>query len=188
MSGVKDAARTDVPIMLHVDRGGDILTNQWFFDNVVEQGVTFDVIGEPDHPFWHGMPDELAQTIEFLGNRYGKKVYLAEIAYPYKHHPMYENALSGDSAAWHRLVDKYPLTPEGAAVFRGGCTVYRAGIEVWRRRVLLGAGVYSPPNTLPMKTKLMRRRGARAVRLQRPGPPRAGRVFKVGTHFMDKFI
>jgi len=117
VAGVKDAAGTGVQIMLHLDRGGDISTNQWFFDHVLEQGVAFDVIGESYYPFWHGMPDELAKTMDYLGNRYGKKVYLAEIAYPYKHHPMYENALSGDPAAWHRLVDKYPLTPEGQQRF-----------------------------------------------------------------------
>jgi len=117
IAGAKDAAGTGVQIMLHVDRGGDIPTNQWFFDNVVEQGVTFDVIGESYYPFWHGMPDELAKTVDYLGNRYGKKVYLAEMAYPHKHHPMYENALSGDPAAWHRLVGEYPLTPEGQKRF-----------------------------------------------------------------------
>jgi arabinogalactan endo-1,4-beta-galactosidase len=117
VAGVKEAAGTTAQIMLHLDRGGDIPTNQWFFDNVLEQNVPFDVIGESYYPFWHGMPDGLAQTIEFLGNRYGDKVYLAEIAYPYKHHPMYENALSGDPAAWHRLVGKYPLTPEGQCRF-----------------------------------------------------------------------
>jgi arabinogalactan endo-1,4-beta-galactosidase len=100
-----------------LDRGGDTSTNQWFFDHVLEQGVAFDAIGESYYPFWHGMPDDLAQTLELLGGRYGKRVYLAEMAYPHKHHPMYENALSGDPAAWHRLVGKYPLTPEGQQRF-----------------------------------------------------------------------
>jgi len=117
VAGVKDAAGTGVQIMLHLDRGGDIPTNQWFFDHVLEQKVPFDVIGESYYPFWHGMPDALAQTIEHLGRRYGRKVLLAEMAYPHKHHPMYENALSGDPAAWHRLVGKYPLTPDGQRRF-----------------------------------------------------------------------
>lgn len=117
VAGAKDAAGTGIQIMLHLDRGGDIPTNQWFFDHVREQNVPFDVIGESYYPFWHGMPDQLAQTIEYLGGRYGKKIILAEMAYPHKSHPMYENALSGDPAAWHRLVDKYPLTPDGQRRF-----------------------------------------------------------------------
>jgi arabinogalactan endo-1,4-beta-galactosidase len=117
VAGVKEAAGSAVEIMLHVDRGGDIPTNQWFFDNILKQNVDFDVIGESYYPFWHGMPDALAQTIEYLGSHYGKKVYLAEIAYPYKRHPMYRDALSGDPAAWHRLVGQYPLTPVGQRRF-----------------------------------------------------------------------
>ena len=117
VAGVKEAVGHGVQIMLHLDRGGDIPTNQWFFDNVLEQNVAFDVIGESYYPFWHGMPDGLAHTIEFLGNRYGKKVLLAEMAYPHKHHAMYENALSGDPSAWHQLVGKYPLTPDGQQRF-----------------------------------------------------------------------
>jgi arabinogalactan endo-1,4-beta-galactosidase len=117
IAGVKEATGPGVQIMLHLDRGGDIPTNEWFFDKVLEQNVAFDVIGESYYPFWHGMPDELAHTLECLGGRYGKKVVLAEMAYPHKHHPMYEDALSGDPAAWHRLVGKYPLTPDGQRRF-----------------------------------------------------------------------
>jgi arabinogalactan endo-1,4-beta-galactosidase len=117
VAGVRDAAGTAVEIMLHLDRGGDISTNRWFFDHVLEQNVAFDVIGESYYPFWHGMPDALAQTIEYLGRRYGREVYLAEMAYPHKQDPMYENALSGDPAAWHRLVGEYPLTPDGQRRF-----------------------------------------------------------------------
>lgn len=117
IQGVHAATGKPTEIMMHIDRGGDILTNQWFFDNLNEQGVEFDAIGESYYPFWHGMPEDLAETLDFLGKRYGKDIYLAEVAYPYKHHEMYENALSGDQEGWARLVGEYPLTPAGQQRF-----------------------------------------------------------------------
>ncbi len=117
IQGVRDATGTSTEIMMHIDRGGDIATNRWFFDNLLEQGVDFDAIGESYYPFWHGMPEDLADTLEFLGARYGKDLYLAEVAYPHKYHEMYEHALSGDHAGWERLTRKYPLSPKGQEHF-----------------------------------------------------------------------
>lgn len=115
--GAQVATGNPTPIMMHIDRGGDIPTNRWFFDNLMEQGVEFDAIGESYYPFWHGMPEDLAETLDFLGTRYGKDLYLAEVAYPHKHHEMYENALSGDQEGWERLTGKYPLSPDGQKRF-----------------------------------------------------------------------
>ncbi len=115
--GVHDASEKKTDIMIHIDRGGDIPTNQWFFDKLIEQGIEFDAIGESYYPFWHGMPADLAETLDFLGRRYGKAIYLAEVAYPHKHHPMYENALSGDQEGWDRLTGQYPLSPDGQKRF-----------------------------------------------------------------------
>ena len=115
--GVHDATGNPTEIMMHIDRGGDIPTNRWFFDNLLEQNVPFDAIGQSYYPFWHGMPEDLADTLDFLGIEYGKDVYLAEVAYPHKHHEMYENALSGDQEGWDRLTGKYPLSPDGQKRF-----------------------------------------------------------------------
>lgn len=115
--GVHDAAGRKTKIMIHVDRGGDIPTNQWFFDNLLAQGVEFDAIGESYYPFWHGMPEALADTLDFLGREYGKDLYLAEVAYPHRYHEMYENALNGDQAGWDRLTGEYPLSPNGQKCF-----------------------------------------------------------------------
>lgn len=117
IKGVHDATGKPTEIMIHIDRGGDIPTNKWFFDRLLEEGVEFDVIGESYYPFWHGMPEALARTLDFLGQRYGKDIYLAEVAYPYKHHEMYENALSGDQEGWERLIGEYPLSPSGQERF-----------------------------------------------------------------------
>ncbi len=117
IQGVQDATGKNTEIMIHIDRGGDIPTNRWFFDNLLEQGVEFDAIGESYYPFWHGMPEDLADTLYYLGSRYDKDIYLAEVAYPHKHHEMYEHALSGDQEGWEQLTGKYPLSPSGQKKF-----------------------------------------------------------------------
>lgn len=117
IKGVHSATGKATEIMIHIDRGGDIPTNKWFFDKLLEEGVEFDAIGESYYPFWHGMPEDLAETLHFLGLRYGKDIYLAEVAYPHKHHEMYETALNGDQEGWERLTGEYPLSPEGQQRF-----------------------------------------------------------------------
>ena len=115
--GVRDAAGKQTDIMIHIDRGGDLETSRWFFDKVLNQGVVFDVIGQSYYPFWHGVPDDLRVTLDSLSVCYGKDLYVVETAYPWKYHAMYKNSLSGDHAAWHRLVAQYPLSPEGQLNF-----------------------------------------------------------------------
>ncbi|MBN1765372.1 MAG: glycosyl hydrolase 53 family protein [Sedimentisphaerales bacterium] len=113
IQGVHDATGTKTPILIHIDRGGDQETSQWFFDNIFKQDVPFDVIGQSYYPFWHGMPEDLRDTLDFLAERYGKDLYVVETAYPWKYHTMYENALGGDHEGWQYLKTKYPLSPEG---------------------------------------------------------------------------
>jgi len=117
IKAVGDAAGEDTSIMLHIDRGGDLETSRWFFDNVIEQGVAFDAIGQSYYPFWHGMPEDLSETLNFLATRYDKDIYLAETAYPWKFHDMYKEALKGNQDEWERLTEKYPLSPSGQLHF-----------------------------------------------------------------------
>lgn len=111
--GVYDSSGQLTPIMIHIDRGCDIPTNQWFFDHLLNQGVEFDVIGQSYYPFWQGPPEELAKSLDFLGNRYGKDIHLAEVAYPHKHDEAYDNSLGGDHENWEKLLRRYPLSAEG---------------------------------------------------------------------------
>lgn len=113
VQGVYDATGKKTPIMIHIDRGGDLGANEWFFDHLCEQDVPFDAIGESYYPFWQGPPEKLAATMDFLERRYGKDIYLAEVAYPHKPHPMYHAGLLGGEAPWKALLERFPLSPEG---------------------------------------------------------------------------
>ena len=82
--GIKDAA-TDLPpqIMIHIDRGGDWAGTKWYFDNLLQQQVEFDIIGESYYPFWHGSLDALKNCLINASARYAKPIVVAETAFPW---------------------------------------------------------------------------------------------------------
>jgi arabinogalactan endo-1,4-beta-galactosidase len=82
--GVKDAAGSDsVKIMIHIDRGGDNNGAKWFYDNLLAQGVQFDVIGLSYYPWWHGTLTQAENNLNDLSTRYNKDIVIAECAYPW---------------------------------------------------------------------------------------------------------
>ena len=85
IQGIHDAAGTNAPkIIVHIDRGGDWATTEWFFDNLIQtQHVQFDIIGESYYPFWHGPLGALANCLTNAAARYGKPVIVAETAFPW---------------------------------------------------------------------------------------------------------
>jgi arabinogalactan endo-1,4-beta-galactosidase len=82
--GIHDAAGIHRPkILIHIDRGGDWSGTRWFFDNLTQQQVEFDIIGESYYAWWHGSPDALRQCLTNATQRYGKPVIVAETAFPW---------------------------------------------------------------------------------------------------------
>ena len=82
--GIADAAGTNMPrIVVHIDRGGDWSGTQYFFDRLVQQGVSFDIIGESYYPFWHGSLGNLANCLTNAAKRYGKPIMVVETAFPW---------------------------------------------------------------------------------------------------------
>lgn len=79
-------------IMIHIDRGGDILGTRNFFDKLATYHVRFDVIGQSYYPWWQGSLNDLRANLNFMIHRYHKDVYVVETAYNwepvnYIHHP-----------------------------------------------------------------------------------------------------
>ena len=82
--GIKDAAGKNAPkIIIHIDRGGDWGGTQWFFDNLTQRQVDFDIIGESYYPWWHGTLTALRTCLNNAANRYGKPLIIAETAFPW---------------------------------------------------------------------------------------------------------
>lgn len=82
--GIKDGSGELLPrVMVHIDRGGDWAGTRWFFDNLRQQQVEFDIIGQSYYPFWHGSLDSLRNCLTNAAVRYGKPVVIAETAFPW---------------------------------------------------------------------------------------------------------
>ncbi|OGU74236.1 MAG: hypothetical protein A2V93_08040 [Ignavibacteria bacterium RBG_16_34_14] len=72
-----------IPILIHIDRGGDNNGSRWFFDNLNSYQVPFDIIGQSFYPWWHGTLSDLTQNLNDLATRYNKEIIVAEAAYPW---------------------------------------------------------------------------------------------------------
>jgi arabinogalactan endo-1,4-beta-galactosidase len=103
-------------IMIHIDRGGDWKTTQYFFDHLLAYHVPFDVIGQSYYPWWQGSLNDLRQNLYQTATRFHKPIILAEVAYPWKQLPFHA------PAKFKNLHPKFeappfPMTPQGQRDF-----------------------------------------------------------------------
>ena len=127
-----DAGRGAEPmpeIMIHIDRGCDRASTEWFFDNLLAQGVQFDIIGQSFYPQWHGTPDDLTANLNFMAQNYSQDIIIVETA-------EYYTGVSGASpenqkAFLEELIQRVQDTPNGKG--RGVC--YWEPTWVWKSPV-----------------------------------------------------
>lgn len=115
--GAKDgAADSLLKIMIHIDRGGDNATARWFYDNLIAQGVQFDVIGLSYYPWWHGSLTAMKNNVNDLAARYGKQIVIAETAYPWTTQSVNDGHgnISVNASA---LPKGYSISPQGQKAF-----------------------------------------------------------------------
>jgi len=107
---VKDCS-PDILVMLHLDNGGKNELYRWWFDNIIDQGVPFDLIGTSYYPYWHGTLADLQNNLNDIAVRYNKDILLVETAYAFTtdDHDNYENIISTEEQSG------YPFTPKGQA-------------------------------------------------------------------------
>jgi arabinogalactan endo-1,4-beta-galactosidase len=132
IQGIKDATNATgakMPrIIVHIDRGGDWPTTLWFFDNLINQGVPFDIIGESYYPFYQGSPTNLNICLSNAAVRYGKPIIVAEDAFPYT---------NTCPTAWKSQLFGFPPTPDGQVSFIATVAQIVQGVPNQ-----LGAGVF----------------------------------------------
>jgi len=80
IEGVNSALDTQdtLEIISHVSSGGN-----WFFSNLIGQGIDIDILSISYYPMWHGTLTDLNQNIDELGNEFQKPVLIVETAYPF---------------------------------------------------------------------------------------------------------
>jgi arabinogalactan endo-1,4-beta-galactosidase len=125
ISGVK-AAAPNAKIMLHIANGAADATDKAWYQNAVNYGVPFDVIGLSYYDYWHGPLDQLQTTLDDLAATFKKPVLVAETAYPW-------TMANGDSetnsvTSTNTTLDAgYAATPAGqAANFRDVQSIVQA--------------------------------------------------------------
>jgi arabinogalactan endo-1,4-beta-galactosidase len=78
------AVNSSTTVALHLAKGGDLSGTRWWFDSAVAGGVKFDAIGLSYYGYWHGSLYDFQTTLDDAASRYGKPVFVAETAYPFR--------------------------------------------------------------------------------------------------------
>jgi arabinogalactan endo-1,4-beta-galactosidase len=120
---VKDCSSSTL-VMLHIAEGGDNDMARWWFGNMVQREVPFDVIGISYYPFWHGSLAELQHNLNDISARYEKDVIVVETAYAFTEQ---EDDFLSNIASSSMATPGYPFTPAGQrAMLRDIMAIVRA--------------------------------------------------------------
>lgn len=110
IAGVRDAD-SQARIMLHLDQGGNNSLCRWWFDNIIAEGVEFEVIGLSFYGYWHGRLSDLAANLSDLAHRYRRDLIVVETAYPYT--LVDQDGTPNIVRTESQLVAGYPATVKG---------------------------------------------------------------------------
>ncbi len=107
------AVDATIKVMLHFagTNGAD-----WFFNNIKNQSINYDIIGLSYYPFWHNRNlTELQTDLNTLAATFNKDIFIAETAYPFTTGwNDYTNNVVGSSAT---LLNGYEATTTGQLKF-----------------------------------------------------------------------
>lgn len=104
----------DIGIVVHYT---DINKKEAIFsliEKLVNGGLDFDMMGLSYYPFWHGNLDNMKNVIGYIGEHFGKKVFIAETSYCYS---MEDGDGFANRVSKSDLVEGYPATIDGQASF-----------------------------------------------------------------------
>ena len=114
----------EIPIMIHLDNGGNAPMYRDWFDHYLERGEDFQIIGLSYYPFWHGSLEELKNNMNDLAVRYGKELVIAEVSmgFTMADYGVYEKLAQEERKGYAtkpELVEKleFPMTKKGQADF-----------------------------------------------------------------------
>lgn len=119
------AVDKDVPVMIHLDNGGDNeLYRRWFDNYFANHGEDFEYIGMSYYPFWHGNLAALEANMNDIALRYHKDIIAAEVSmgFTMEDYKAYEQ-LSDDERKGYATRPEllqgldYPMTKQGQADF-----------------------------------------------------------------------
>lgn len=113
-----------LPIMIHLDNGGNNALYREWFDNFTARSEDFEIIGLSYYPFWHGTLQMLEDNMNDIAGRYGKDLIVAEVSmgYTMEDYKEYEKLPDEERKGYATkasLVGKieYPMTVQGQSDF-----------------------------------------------------------------------
>ncbi len=126
----------DLPVMIHLDNGGNNALYREWFDEFMRRGEDFEVIGLSYYPFWHGTLKDLEDNMRDIAVRYGKELIVAEVSmgHTMEDYQDYEKLPAGERkgmATKPELAAKveYPMTPKGQSGFMQDFMARISGID-----------------------------------------------------------
>lgn len=118
--GVRGQKLDKIPVMIHLDNGGNNALYREWFDNFMKRGEEFEIIGLSYYPFWHGTLQMLNDNMNDIAERYGKELIIAEVSmgYTMEDYKDYEQLSDEERKGYATrpaLVEKieYPMTKQG---------------------------------------------------------------------------
>lgn len=121
-AGIRAVRKADatIPVMIHLDNGGNNALYREWFDNFTKRGENFEIIGLSYYPFWHGSLQMLNDNMNDIAERYGKDLVIAEVSmgYTMEDYKNYEKLSDEERKGYATrpaLVEKieYPMTKQG---------------------------------------------------------------------------
>lgn len=121
-AGIRAVRKADaaIPVMIHLDNGGNNALYREWFDNFTKRGEDFEIIGLSYYPFWHGSLQLLNDNMNDIAERYGKDLVIAEVSmgYTMEDYKNYEKLSDEERKGYATrpaLVEKieYPMTKQG---------------------------------------------------------------------------
>ncbi len=125
-AGIRGVRAVDekVPIMIHLDNGGNNELYRRWFDEYCKRGEDFQIIGLSYYPFWHGTLEMLTENMKDIAARYKKDLIVAEVSmgYTMEDYAAYEKLSKEERKGYATkpaLVEKieYPMTKQGQCDF-----------------------------------------------------------------------
>lgn len=125
-AGIRGVRAVDgeIPIMIHLDNGGNNELYRRWFDEYCKRGEDFQIIGLSYYPFWHGSLQMLTDNMKDIAQRYQKELIVAEVSmgYTMEDYAAYEKLSGGERKGYATkpaLVEKieYPMTKQGQCDF-----------------------------------------------------------------------
>ena len=102
-------------IILHLANGGNNGTFRWWFDEITQRNVPFDVIGVSYYPYWHGTLTDLQTNLNDVVSRYNKPIMVVETAYTFTTDN--GDGLGNNFGPTDVTAGGYPATPAGQQQF-----------------------------------------------------------------------